>query len=218
MKKAQPRQLFVLRDPEVRQAAWVRTDSIEEAALNLYRETSTPVVVEQHRYGWVEFTSDVTRHKKSEDRPLRHWEFLDTVGGPADLIGMPDYIEDLRERVPRKPGQVQIADERPRLPRDRSSIPMGSVILCKDYSNGTYYAEMKCLTVVGVDEIDDRPIKVGELARVDLVEVSKPPKVDDRLRMVVKGEDCDHVVFAKVLDLAVIVAVLEIQEGVRWLR
>lgn len=224
MKKAHRRQLFVLCDPEISQAAWVRANSIEEAAPILYRETSIPVVVE-HPYGWVEFMPDPRRHRKQEDRPRQRWEFRTNVGGPADLRGMPDYIQDLQRRIPRKPGEVRITDERPRSsPCDCRIIPAGSVISLSHHSSvPNYRPEWACQArvgvgraIVGIDEINERPVEEGELALVTFEPEAELPRVDDRLRIMVKGDNHDHFVFVKVLELAVTVEVLEIQGCGAW--
>jgi hypothetical protein len=70
--------------------------------------------------------------------------------------------------------------------------------------------------IVGIDEINERPVEEGELALVTFEPEAELPRVDDRLRIMVKGDNHDHFVFVKVLELAVTVEVLEIQGCGAW--
>jgi hypothetical protein len=120
-------QVYVLHDPHVEQAAWVRSNTACEAAMALCKKTDIPVVI-SNDYGWVPFPEDKQVDVQIE-RPLPRWEFSIAVRGPADLKSMPEHVRDLIQHVPRKIGGVRIGAAFPcTAPLSLPSIPATIVV------------------------------------------------------------------------------------------
>lgn len=231
MMKLPSLQLYVLQHPEIEQAAWVKANTGTEASTKLSSRTDIPVIV-SNDYEWVLFPEG-HRHKNDDERPLPHWEYRDSVNGPADLKGMPEYIRVLGEkRPPQHLGQVSIGRKFTRsTPLDLRSIPAapiaGQVEAFRSGYNTPYpfnasqisgfngnpdSIELGKTAVLDFFRIDELHSKEGHVAKIKWKD-QECPKVGDTLKIRMKSENGDYFVTARVVREAVIVHVVSIEKS-----
>jgi hypothetical protein len=224
MSKPYRLQIFVFEHPNVQKAAWVRADTIVEAAPILFAGTGIPVVV-QNDYGWVLFNPEQRQHRRGEKRPLSRWEFMTGVSGPADLKGMPEYVEALRNlRCPRKQGELRIGEEYPRSSLiELRQIPASAIIETRLNRSGLREPwNIRADQIMGFAERDASPVEKMGTALVVLSENQEATEIGSRMplfqtgdmvHLIAKDNGEDKIVFAQVVRLAVIVRVVDIAGG-----
>jgi hypothetical protein len=221
MSKPYRLQIFVFEHPNVQKAAWVRADTIAEAAPILFAKTGIPVVV-QNDYGWVLFNPGQRQYDRGEERPLPRWELMTGVSGPADLKSMPEYIKALRNLgSPRRQGELRIGEEYPRSsPIELRQIPASAIIgarLCRSGLREPW--DISAEQIMGFAERDASPVEKMGAALVVLGQNQEATEVGsgmplfrtgDVMRLVVKDNGGDRIVSAQVVRLAMIVRVVDI--------
>lgn len=221
MSKPHRRQVFVFEHPDIQKAAWVRADTIVEAAPILFAKTGIPVVV-QNDYGWVLFNPEQRQYGRGEERPLPRWEFMTGVSGPADLKGMPEYVETLRNlRSPRKQGELRIGEEYPRSsPVELRQIPASAITNTRLSRSGFRKPwNIGADQIMGFAERGASPVEKMGTALVVLDQNQEATEsgskmrlfqIGDRMRLIAKDDREDRIVFAQVVRLAMIVRVVDI--------
>jgi len=225
MSKPHRRQVFVFEHPDIQKAAWVRADSIAAAALVLFAKTGIPVVV-QNDYGWVLYDSEQSQYGsqrgRGEKRPLPRWEFMTGVGGPADLKGMPEYVEALCNLgSPRKYGELRIGEKYPRSsPIELRQIPASMITNARLNRSGFRNAlNIRVEDIMGFAERGTDPVDMMGTALVVLDQNQEATQmgcrtrsfqIGDRMRLIAKDNGEDRIVFAQIVRLAVIVRVIGI--------
>lgn len=222
MSKPHRLQVFVFEHPNVQKAAWVRANTSVEAAPILFAKTEEIPVVVQNDYGWVLFDPEQSQHGRGEKRPLPRWEFMTGVGGPADLRGMPEYVEALRNlRSPRKHGEVRIGEEYPRSsPIELRQIPASMITNTRLSRSGLREPwNIGADDIMGFAERGASPVEKMGTALVVLGQNQEATEVGSRMplfqtgdvmRLIVKDNGGDRIISAQVVRLAMIVRVVDI--------
>jgi hypothetical protein len=207
--------VYVLRHPDVEQAAWVRAIGLVEASTTFSSQTNMPVIL-SNDYGWVLFPQG-RQHSKDEERPLPHWEYLLSVRGWADIKGMPEYIRALSEhRAPRRQGQAIIGRGFARSTSLRlRSIPAAAVVgSVKVFHSG--YREAYPITASQMSGFqgDLGTIDIGKTALLELHvdERGESLRVGDIVKTRLKGNGSDYFVTGKVVGRPIVIDVVSIEE------
>jgi len=209
-------QLFVLQQPELEQAAWVRADTPEEASKRLSSQTGIPVII-SNKYEWILFP-DNSRHEHNENRPFPHWEYRSTVSGPADLKGMPEFIRVLSKHTPRRQGQIVVGQALTRsTPIDLRSIPATPVADVQVFHSGYRTAYSIAASQMLGYQKNWASIDIGKVALIEFVgEKANYPEAGDIVRVALKGSNDDYFVTGRVVGKFTVVDVVDIRKSNRW--
>ena len=209
-------QLFVLRHPDLEQAAWVRATTSLEASRALCNVTDIPVIT-PNDYGWVS-SPDEKQHTDAEERPLPHWEYLTSVNGRADLKGLPKYLRALQDRaVPRDKGQVVFGKVfRRTTPLDLRSLPVASIAGKPEVYHSGYPEPYRIVAaeLTSHHNGSSTPISTGKAAILALSAEEGAQRLEsgDIIRIRVKGEEDDYIVIGQVACKAVLLNILDIRQ------
>lgn len=217
MRRPSTLQLYVLRHPEVEQAAWVRANTLREACTTLSNHTGIPVVI-PNDYGWVLFPEEKQYYTDDQFPPLPHWEFLAYMGGPADLKCMPEHIRALREKgvgVPWRSGKATLGRKFVRsTPLNLRSVPAPAIVRQAEVCHSGY----RHLYRISADQLLDFPrdmgsITIGKIALLELeaTEEARSLEVGDTVRMQLTSNQDDVVVIGQIARKAVIMNVMAIE-------
>lgn len=207
-------QLYVLRHPDLEQAAWVRANTSHEASVEFSTQTDIPVII-PNDYGWVPYPEG-RRHTKDEERPVPHWEYLQSVQGSSDLKGMPEYIRILsNKRAPKRQGRVSIGKAFTRsTPMGLRSIPRAAVTDARVFHSGYRQAYSIAASEMFGHERDWASVEIGKVALLELADEKVAcPRVGDIVKVRLKSDDSDHVVTGKVVGKSILVNVLSIERS-----
>lgn len=217
MMKPPSLQLYVLRHPELEQAAWVRAGKITEASVALSNQTNIPVVV-SNDYGWVLYRDgkEERQYTNDEERPLLYWEYLVRVRGPADLKCMPEHIWALtKKRAPRGLGKSVIGPETVRsTPLGPRSVPATAIA----GQVGVWHSGYRRPYSINAFQLRGSPrnldcINIGQTALLELAAGEEANlKPGDMIQARLKGDNNDYFVTGQVTCRAVIVNVVAIEK------